>query len=105
MCVRACVRVRVRVRVDSGAGVRARACVSARVRARACVCVRVRACVRVDVVSFSLFHVLAFTRARAGTRARTAGSDAIRVEGRIFCVGDRCKGVKHSSWSTTLVAR
>jgi hypothetical protein len=26
------------------------------------------------------------------------------VKGRIFCVGDR-KGVKHSSWSTTVVAR
>jgi hypothetical protein len=27
------------------------------------------------------------------------------VKGRIFCVGDRYKGVKHLSWSTTVAAR
>jgi hypothetical protein len=39
----------------------------------------------------------------AETHATSSNTDW--VEGRIFCVGDRQKGVGHSSWSTTGIAR
>jgi hypothetical protein len=42
---------------------------------------------------------------READRAHTTSFDTNWVKGRIFCVGDRWKGVKHSSWSTTVVAR
>jgi hypothetical protein len=46
------------------------------------------------------------THTRKGTHHCSLQRGHIPVtKGDTFCVGDRLKGVKHSSWSTTLVAR